>query len=502
MENLLQILNYREGEPFMFTSALFWVFFGVVLLGHAVVYKQRILRTGFLFLISLFFYYKAGGYFFFLLVISTVVDYFIGLGLEHFTKHWKRKLLLIASLTVNLGMLAYFKYAWFIADVWGDITNQSIEARDWLAIFSNAIFGSEFNVDDIVLPVGISFFTFQTISYSMDVYRRQLAPVHNIVDFGFYVSFFPQLVAGPIVRAREFVPQLYRPFVLTEKQAWHASFLIISGLLKKVVFSDYIAVNLVDRVFESPFLYSGFEILSGVYGYTLQIYCDFSGYTDVAIGLALLLGFRLPLNFNSPYKALSVTEFWHRWHISLSSWLRDYLYIPLGGNRKGRFRTHLNLMITMTLGGLWHGASWRFVIWGMWHGAGLVLEKIMKPFTSGLPAWVAGWSGFIITFHFVVAGWIFFRANDLERAGVMTKRIFAAFNPNMILPAIQSNLLTYGLILTGFILHWLPASLKEKFRGWFITIHWTVKVALIAIAVAFMLQFRTAEVVPFIYFRF
>ncbi|MFO8001045.1 MAG: MBOAT family O-acyltransferase [Marinilabilia sp.] len=502
MEQLLDIFRQQEGEAFMFTSTAFWAFFGVVLFVHALVYRRQLLRTGFLFMASLFFYYKAGGFFFFLLVISTIVDFFIGLGLEHFSKDWKRKLLLIISLMVNLGMLGYFKYAWFISDVWAEMAGQSVETKDWLAEISNALFGTQFNVDDIVLPVGISFFTFQTISYSMDVYRRQVAPVHNILDFGFYVSFFPQLVAGPIVRAREFVPQIYRPFVLTEKQAWHASFLIMSGLVKKLVFSDYIAVNLIDRVFESPFLYSGFEILSAVYGYTLQIYCDFSGYTDVAIGLALLLGFRLPLNFNSPYKALSPSEFWRRWHISLSTWLRDYLYIPLGGNRKGKLRTQINLIITMTLGGLWHGASWRFVLWGLWHGAGLVLDKMLKPLTSRLPGWLASWTGFLITFHFVVAGWILFRSGNLQTATTITERIFTAFHAGTALQALQTNILSYSLIFTGFLLHWLPESEKERIRGWFLTLHWAAKVALVAIVMIVVLQFKTAELVPFIYFRF
>ncbi len=486
----------------MFTSKLFWVFFGIILLLHALVYRQRVLRTGFLFLASLFFYYKAGGYFFFLLIISTIVDYSVGLGMAHFHKHWKRKLLLILSLTLNLGMLGYFKYAWFLSDIWGEITNQNIELQNILAIITNSIFGSNFSVDDIVLPVGISFFTFQTISYSIDVYRRQLAPVRNIVDFGFYVSFFPQLVAGPIVRARDFIPQLYRPYKLTENQMWHAMFLIISGLIKKIVFSDYIAINFVDRVFESPFLYSGFEVLSAVYAYTLQIYCDFSGYTDVAIGLALLLGFRLPLNFNSPYKALSISEFWRRWHISLSSWLRDYLYIPLGGNRHGKLRTHLNQLKTMVLGGLWHGASWRFVLWGAWHGIGLVIDKLIKPLTSRLPYWLRSWGGLFVTFHFVVGGWILFRANNIQTAKLMAERIFTTFNSDMIIPAIQVNIWSYALIISGFALHWLPASIKEFIRGWFITIHWTAKVTLIALVVVILLQFKTSEVVPFIYFRF
>ncbi|MGQ1890107.1 MBOAT family O-acyltransferase [Thermophagus sp. OGC60D27] len=502
MKSLLDIITYTPGEPFMFTSSLFWIFFGLVLFIHSLIYRKRALRSIFLFFASLFFYYKAGGYYFFILIISTLTDYWIGLGMEHFTKQWKRKLLLLLSLSVNLGMLGYFKYAWFIAGTWADLSGQNIEMKDWLAEFFNNIWGSSLDITDIVLPIGISFFTFQTISYTIDVYRRQLAPVRNIFDFGFYVSFFPQLVAGPIVRAREFIPQLYRSFNLTEQQVWHAVFLILSGLIKKLVFSDYIAINLSDRIFETPYLYSGFEILSSVYGYTLQIYCDFSGYTDVAIGLALLLGFRLPINFNSPYKALSLEDFWRRWHISLSSWLRDYLYIPLGGNRKGQWRTQLNVMITMTLGGFWHGASWRFVLWGIWHGTGLIIDKLLKPITSRLPQWMASWAGFLITFHFVAAGWILFRVSDLQKAFTMIERIFIVFRPELIFQALSANPLSYILLVSGFILHWLPASLKENIRGRFITASWPVKVTLAAIVGVILLHFRNIGIVPFIYFRF
>ena len=230
---------------------------------------------------------------------------------------------------------------------------------------------------DIILPVGISFFTFQSLSYTLDLYRNRIRPVERLVDYVFYVSFFPQLVAGPIVRARDFLPQIFRADFVSRAMIGEGLFLIISGLFKKAVISDYISINYVDRIFDNPLLYSGIENLLGVYGYALQIYCDFSGYSDMAIGIALLLGFRFNINFDSPYKSATITEFWRRWHISLSSWLRDYLYISLGGNRKGKLRTYVNLMLTMLLGGLWHGAALQFVLWGALHGVSLAIHKAM-----------------------------------------------------------------------------------------------------------------------------
>lgn len=242
---------------------------------------------------------------------------------------WKRKGLVTLSLGVNLGLLAYFKYTNFLGGVIA------------------SLMGGEFTALDIFLPVGISFFTFQSLSYTIDVYRKDIKPLTNILDYAFYVSFFPQLVAGPIVRARDFIPQIRKPLFVSQEMFGRGIFLILSGLFKKAIISDYISVNFVERIFDNPTLYSGVENLMGVYGYALQIYCDFSGYSDMAIGIALLLGFHFNLNFNSPYKSASITEFWRRWHISLSSWLRDYLYISLGGNRKGKFRQYLNLIITM-----------------------------------------------------------------------------------------------------------------------------------------------------------
>ena len=260
---------------------------------------------------------------------------------------------------------------------------------------------------DIFLPVGISFFTFQSLSYTLDVYRRELKPLSSLLDYAFYVSFFPQLVAGPIVRARDFVPQIRRPLFVSSEMFGQGIFFIVSGLFKKAVISDYISNQFCGTHFLTirDFI-RVWRNLFGVYGYALQIYCDFSGYSDMAIGLALLLGFHFPLNFNSPYKAESVTDFWHRWHISLSTWLRDYLYISLGGNRKGKIRTYVNLMLTMLLGGLWHGASWNFIVWGGLHGAALAVHKYFRSVlgtSEKLPQF--GGSGVffavVITFHFV-----------------------------------------------------------------------------------------------------
>ena len=299
-----------------------------------------------------------------------------------------------------------------------------------------------------------------------------MEPVRNIIDFGFYVSFFPHLVAGPIVRASVFIPQIYQEFRLSKHEFSHALYMISKGLIKKIVISNFIALNLVDRVFDAPSIYSGFENLLAVYGYGLQIYCDFSGYTDIAIGVALILGFRLPVNFNSPYKAESITDFWKRWHISLSQWLRDYLYISLGGNRKGKIRTYFNLMITMLLGGLWHGASLRFIIWGGLHGIGLVVNRIWDSIfrNHSKVNWIGRAMAVFITFQFVNFCWIFFRAPDMESIKVMLKQIFENFSPGSymtVLPAYSSSLMVMAL---GYIIHFLPESIKESYRGMFIKI--------------------------------
>jgi D-alanyl-lipoteichoic acid acyltransferase DltB (MBOAT superfamily) len=372
-----------------------------------------------------------------------------------------------------------------------------------MAYWWNTVSGSAMNTNDIILPIGISFFTFQGISYLVDVYRRDSAVVPNIFDFSFYLSFFPQLVAGPIVRASSFVPQLKKVHNITKQEFGHAVFLILAGLFKKVVFSDYLAVNFIDRVFSSPVAYTGAENVMAVYAYALQIYADFSGYTDIAIGVALLLGFRLPLNFNSPYKARSLTDFWHRWHISLSSWLRDYLYIPLGGNRKGKVRTYINLMITMLLGGLWHGANIRFVIWGGLHGVGLAVEKMLTPLRRKIPKGRLVRAFFVLlTFHLVCVGWVFFRAETINDVQQIFFQIRYSFTFDALFKLWMAYPLVFLVMLAGFVVHGLPVRFQEGVRGLFIRLPLWVK-ALVVLAVVFVVSlFMQADIQPFIYFRF
>ena len=412
MEFLRHIFGFNSESPLLFTQFYFWAFFAIVYAVFALIMEmgarsaQAIrqegdkakgrntrlhLRNVFLMAVSWFFYYKTSGLFLLILLFVTVSDWLIAQQIyrnkEQGTrnKEARAKAWLALSIIIDLGLLCYFKYAYFFTHVFNNIFGTEVAVFDIFAYVGNGFSDNgRFMVDRIILPVGISFYIFQVISYTVDVYRGHVKPVKNILDFGFYVSFFPQLVAGPIVRANEFIPQLYRPFRLSRRLFGLAVFWILNGLIKKIVLSDYLAVNLIDRVFDNPLLFSGFENLFALFAYSLQVYADFSGYTDIAIGLAMLMGFYLPQNFDSPYKSRNPQEFWRRWHMSLSRWLKSYLYIPLGGNRKilgkevkdkiaaGNF----NSFITMLLGGLWHGASWNFVIWGALNGAGMIVYKV------------------------------------------------------------------------------------------------------------------------------
>lgn len=365
-----ELWQYDPLNPLQFSSITFLVLFVVVYFFYYLVKKNIPLRNIYLLIFSLFFYYKSSGWYFLLLLSTAWVDFTIA----HFLFYQKgstKKLLIALSLFINLGVLAYFKYAHFFSEVF------------------NEFFGATFKWEALFLPVGISFFTFQSLSYSIDVYRGDLVPISaekkslkeillSFLNYCFYISFFPQLVAGPIVRASQFLPQITMPSRLGILQAGQGLFLFSCGLFKKIILSDTIGVFWVDRVFENPSLYSGMGNLLAVYGYTLQIYLDFSGYSDMAVGLALLMGFTLTENFNRPYLSISLQDFWRRWHISLSTWLRDYLYISLGGNRGSKIKTHINLFFTMLLGGLWHGAGWMFILWGGLHCVGLALDRLLS----------------------------------------------------------------------------------------------------------------------------
>jgi len=499
-----EIFSYDPDRIFVFTSAAFWIFFLVVLAGFSLFYRKLFARNFYLLLMSLFFYYKAGGLFLFVLVFVTIIDYTCGRLIHRSDTKAGKRFFLILSIISNIGLLVYFKYTGFIVQIINDLFGTEIIVRDVLGALSNSLLGTGFNIDSIVLPVGISFFTFQSLSYTIDMYRMKLEPVRNILDFGFYVSFFPQLVAGPIVRASEFIPQLYREYNVSAREFSHAVFLIIKGLIKKIIISDFIAVNFIDRVFEVPTVYSGFENLMAVYGYGLQIYCDFSGYTDIAIGLGLILGFRLPFNFNSPYKATDLSDFWRRWHISLSRWLRDYLYIPLGGNRKGKFRTIFNLLVTMLIGGLWHGANMRFVIWGGLHGIGLTINKIKdyifrKPIRKSRLATALS---VFLTFNFVSFCWIFFRARDMHSVELMLRQIFSDFVPASFETVLSAYSGAFALMAAGYIMHFLPAKFKEWYRGIFINTPLVIQFILVLIAGFLIFRMSSFASMPFIYFRF
>ena len=550
-DNIKHIFNYNEGEPMIFTQFFFWGFFALVLLGYSFVYKKRGVRNAYLFVVSMFFYWKTSGLFISILLFSTLSDYMIGWLIYSSKKKLYKKIFLATSVIINLFVLCYFKYAYFFTDSFNEFFHTNYEVFNHFAHWTNTNVGTHFEINKILLPVGISFYTFQTISYSVDVYREEIKPVKNVLDFGFYVSFFPQLVAGPIVRAADFIPQLYKPYKLTQYQFGLSLFWILKGLAKKVIIGDYIAVNFIDRVFDNPMMFTGFENLMALYGYSLQVYADFSGYTDIAIGVALLMGFTLPTNFNSPYKAKNVGEFWKRWHMSLSSWLKDYLYIPLGGNRGGsvgtwiallfisafiimlsgkmivlygfiwaallitflaiwikRFRawltTNINLLITMLLGGLWHGASWQFVIWGGLNGLGLMVYKLWRkvsPYEKYDNA-IALVMKVFVTFNFITFTRIWFRADSMESTWQIINQIWGSFNLALVPEILSSYSTVFIVMLTGFVIHWLPEKVKDWYKETFIALPLAAKF-IVSVGIIFgVYQAMSSELQAFIYFQF
>ncbi|MBI1667144.1 MBOAT family O-acyltransferase [Capnocytophaga periodontitidis] len=544
-EQVKQWFTYNPNHPLLFNSSLFLGLFLVFYLVYIITKKHVHFRTVYVTLFSLFFYYKAGGNYFVLLILSSVLDYFFAGQIYKAQKPAARKFFLAVSMITNLGILFYFKYTNFLIDSF------------------NAIFQSNFALMDIILPVGISFYTFQTMSYTIDVYRREIEPAKSFLDFAFFVCFFPQLVAGPIVRAKDFIPQIYKKLTLTKEETSLALFLIIGGLLKKAVISDYISLNFVDRVFEAPNSYTPFENLMAVYGYSLQIYCDFSGYSDMAIGLALLMGFTLPINFRTPYQSKNITEFWRRWHISLSTWLKDYLYFSVGGNRRGTFwgyffptlffgatlfwavkmydttpiplyivagaiivfvlaivvakdrkksvRSHFNQMTTMLLGGLWHGANLRFIIWGALHGLALAVHKTFMDFfpakkedeKKGFFSSTANVIFVIITFHFVAFCWIFFRAKDFDIAlTVMNNIADLQFDWHKWQTIIEGYRNVFLLMAIGFVWHFFPQNMNDQLKNFFGSMPILFKAVIVALTFWVVYATASSGAQPFIYFQF
>lgn len=487
LANYQSWFTYNPKEPILFNTPLFLGMFLIFYPIYIGVLQSRThtLRNIYVFAFSLFFYYKSSGLYFCLLIISGVTDYNLAKMLYQETVQAYRKFYLVLSVILNLCFLGYFKYTNFLIDNY------------------NGIFSGNVPFHDIILPVGISFYTFQSMSYIIDIYRKELQPTKNVLDYMFFVSFFPQLVAGPIVRASEFLPQIYKKITLSRADVNYALFLIIGGLIKKTVVSDYISINFVDRVFDAPKTYTAFENLMASYGYTIQIYCDFSGYSDMAIGIAMLMGFRLSTNFRTPYKSASVTEFWRRWHISLSTWLRDYLYISLGGNRKGKVRTYVNLFLTMLLGGLWHGASWKFVIWGVLHGLALVVERLFKGVIRFPKNIFARGIQVILTFHFVVFCWIFFRAKDFTTAFEIIGNIGKLnFNLSEWTTIVSGYRNVFIVMLIGYVWHFLPARWIDSLKLSFDKLPLLGKALVLALTYWVVYATATSGPQPFIYFQF
>ncbi|HEV8515606.1 MAG TPA: MBOAT family O-acyltransferase [Cyclobacteriaceae bacterium] len=489
IHKLIEQFAFHKGEPMLFNSGLFLFLFAGFYGIYILLSNTERPRLVFVTLFSIYFYYKSSGFYFLLLLGSIVVDFFLAQWIGNSRKHWKRLSLLVVSLMANLGMLAYYKYGNLIHEMFSTMAEVTFEPLD------------------IFLPVGISFFTFQSLSYTIDVYRKKLKPLQNFLDYAFFVSFFPQLVAGPIVRASDFLPQIHQPVLVTKEMFGRAIFLICSGLFKKAVISDYISLNFVDRIFDAPALYSGLENLFGVYGYALQIYCDFSGYSDMAIGIALLLGFRFNENFNSPYQSKNITEFWRRWHISLSTWLKDYLYISLGGNRMGKVRTYINLMLTMLLGGLWHGASLKFMLWGGLHGLALAVHKAVskvKFIKTNSPALkeLGNIGCVLLTFHFVCFCWIFFRAASMEVSWEIISQITQNFKAEVFFDFLMGYKGVVLLMIIGYILHAIPQKVELKVQEQITKAPVPAKAALITLVILIIVQVKSAGIQPFIYFQF
>ena len=608
---LVNLFSFDQAHPLLFTQFYFWAFFALVFAVFSLFHSKPLLRNGYLFAMSLFFYYKTSGVFLALLVFVIVYNFFAAKGLRKLRSERARQALTILSVIVDLGILAYFKYAYFLTDFVNNLLGTSFAVHDVLGELLNSLTGADiFRVDAIILPVGISFFTFQAVSYMVDVKREKIEPVKNFLDFGFYLSFFPQLVAGPIVRAVEFVEQLHKPYNLSRRWFGIAIFWIMNGLLKKLILADYLAVNFADRVFENPLLYSGFENLSALFCYSLQVYADFSGYTDIATGVAMLFGFYLPQNFNSPYKAVNTQQFWRRWHMTLSRWLRDYLYIPLGGNRNasagtfiiiaavavfGSFlsgswwvafgvavlaagiglwawkkpqdrkliTTNINSMNTMLLGGLWHGASWNFMIWGGLNGIGMVIYKIWTKrsmggklliiglvtalcgtlsFTLHYPVWnmFFVWTLIILvgtvfravchserseesalsrawdifqTFVFITFTRLFFRsgsnldpalANEeaWNTAKNMVNQIGGPWDLSLVPDMAAAHWTVLLLFVVGMIIHWLPERFKRWYRLNFALMPLGLMALVVVVIIVFIFQFITADLQSFIYFQF
>ena len=480
---LLELFVHDPKHPLVFNSGTFFLLFTFFVMLWALMRGRNTLRLAWLLVFSLFYYYRCNGVFMLTLVALTAVDWAVALRVHREDDPRRRKLWLTVSIILNLGALGFFKYTNFFLRNGAELT------------------GGTFEPLDIFLPIGISFHIFQSLSYLVDVYRREFEPTKSLFEYALFLSFFPQIVAGPIVRAPEFFSQIRPVREPDPADVAEGLYRVIQGVVKKALIADYVGLYS-DLVFGAPITYSGPEVLLAIYAYSIQIYFDFSGYSDMALGMARILGIRISENFNSPYRATSITDFWRRWHISLSSWLRDYLYIPLGGNRRGPIRQYVNLMLTMLLGGLWHGASWNFVVWGGMHGVGLAVHKLVS---THWPARGARWRsavGWLITVHFVAALWVFFRARDFATARDVFSRLLVEWEPARIVTMAGVRRWLLVVLGTGMLFSVLPTVWSERLRGYFQRVPLPVRALVFLGVLQAVVQVSGTNIQPFIYFQF
>jgi alginate O-acetyltransferase complex protein AlgI len=490
-EQFLKSLLYNPNDPLLLNSGFFLSFFALFLIIYQFVHKNRFLRVFSFTVFSLYFFYKACGMYVILVILAAIIDFTISNRIFQQKEKSVKTVLLIFSIIINLGLLFYFKYTDFFINMLNDLQLAKLQPLN------------------LLLPIGISFYTFENISYTVDVYRGKFEPVKSFWDYLFFLSFFPKLVMGPIVRASDFIPQIAKNYSITRDDVAKGFYLIVSGLFKKVVISDYIYTNYVQYIFDDPSLHTGIECLLAVYGYAMVIYCDFSGYSDIAIGIAKWMGFDINVNFLSPYQSKSITEFWRRWHISLSSWLRDYVYIPLGGNRKGKFRQYLNLLLTMLIGGFWHGANWTFIIWGGMHGVALAIDKLRietsKKFKITTSAWLSNIAkplGVLITFHIVCLCWIFFKCSSVSQAMNFLHQIVYHMNIDLLISVITAYKTVFILMGIGYLLHFIPDNFQTTLIRKLSPAPVIVYAVFLTSFIIILIQVKTSQPVMPIYLRF
>jgi D-alanyl-lipoteichoic acid acyltransferase DltB (MBOAT superfamily) len=493
MTNFLNSLFYNQFDPVVYTSVLFILLFTIFYGAYIAVFNDIKKRNILLLIFSLYFYYKISGFYVLLLVFMATSDYLIGKQMFKVAKQSSKKRLLILSLLINLGSLIFFKYTNFVLNsIFGIIENQQSPY-----------------ILNLIMPLGISFYVFKTLSYIFDIYRETIEePERNYINYLVYVSFFPNILAGPISKARDLLPQISGKLNINNELISKGLLLIIFGAFKKIFIADMLAANFVDRVFDSPEFFSGFEGLMATYGYTMQIYFDFSGYTDIVIGIAALLGFSVLPNFNKPFLAQNVSDFWRRWHMTLSGWLNEYVFYPLSYY----FRRYKGLgviaavILTFFISGVWHGPSWNYILWGLSHGLAIAFTfstgDMRGRISKALPGWLYKFISIVITFHFLAFSMVLFRASDLNSAWKIYSLIFTKLDFSVAVQWIVLYYKPFIILILAFVLHYTPMKLNNIITLRFTKFDWVLKSIIIFISILIIYQAFNSSAQPFIYLEF